>query len=75
MSKNDMKPMDVGAIYLIPKGNLNTNQPGSYGSMMKALDDSRKRLFVSGSSGYKDFTPGYTTKGLEGCWQCASITK
>jgi hypothetical protein len=75
MSSNSMKPMDVGGIRLIPQGNLNVNQPGSYGSMMKALTDTNKSTFVSGSSSYPGFTPGYTVKGLEGCWQCATFSK
>lgn len=75
MSTNSMKPIDVGGIRLIPQGNLNPNQAGSYASLAKALDDSKNRMFTSGSNAYQGFTPGYTTKGLEGCWQCASISK
>lgn len=75
MSSNNMKPIDVGGIRLIPQGNLNPNQAGSYASLAKALDDSKTRMFTSGSSAYPNFNSGYTTKGLEGCWQCASISK
>ena len=70
-----MKPIDVGGIRLVPQGNLNPNQPGSYASLQKELNNTKKNTFVSGSSSYPGFTSGYSTKGLEGCWQCATFSK
>ena len=76
MSENKtMKPVDVGCPHLIPQGNLNPNQSGSYANMMKSLEDSKKNMYTSGSSSYPGFTPGFTTKGLEGNWQSMSKTK
>lgn len=71
MSNTDsMKPIDVGCPQLIPQGNLNPEQAGSYANMKKELDDSKKNTFNAGSDSYPGFVPGFTTKGLEGCWQC-----
>ena len=39
---SDMTPVDVGSGRLIPQGNLNPNLPGSYGAMMKDLDNAYK---------------------------------
>lgn len=68
MAKDDMKLVDVGCGQMIPMGNLNPNQPGSYAYMRNELDKaygSKKTFKASTPSG---FTPGYTTKGLEGNW-------
>lgn len=75
MSTNSMKPIDVGCPQLIPQGNLDPNQAGSYGNMLKSLEDSKKNMFVSGSDSYPGFTPGFTIKGLEGNWQSMSKPK
>lgn len=76
MSNTDsMKPVDVGCPQLIPQGNLNPNQAGSYGNMIKSLEDSKKNMFTSGSNSYPGFTPGFSTKGLDGCWQCMTKPK
>ena len=72
---NSMTPVNVGAIYEIPKGNLDANQAGSYGYLKKALDDSKKRMVTAGSDAYPGFTPGFTIQGLDGCWQCMSQPK
>lgn len=69
MAENkDMKLVDVGAGRLIPQGNLNTNVPGTLGSMMKSLDAAYKSAGTFKASTSYGFTPGYTTKGLEGNW-------
>lgn len=75
MSTNSMKPIDVGCPQLIPQGNLDPNQAGSYGNILKSLEDSKKNMFVSGSNSYPGFTPGFTIKGLEGNWQSMSKPK
>ena len=36
----------------------------------KELDTAKKSTFNAGSDSYPGFVPGFTTKGLEGCWQC-----
>ena len=74
-NNNSMTPVNVGAIYEIPKGNLNPNQAGSYANLKKELDDAKKRMFTTGSSAYPGFTPGFSIQGLGGCWQCMSNPK
>lgn len=69
MANNDMKLVDVNCGRLIPQGNLNLNQPGSYASMRNELDKkfSSSKCFQSTTS--YGFKPGYTTKGLNDvCW-------
>lgn len=74
MPQNDMKLVDVNCGRLMPKGNLNPNQAGSYASMRAELDkkqNSSKGFQASTSYGFK---PGYTTKGLNDvCWDCATF--
>lgn len=72
MLQDHMKPVDVGAPRLIPKGNLSDN-PGSFASMRKALDIAQGRGVVTRGTAFPGFTPGYTTKGLEGEWQTTTI--
>jgi hypothetical protein len=64
MANNDMKLVDVNCGRLIPQGNLNPNQAGSYANMRAELDrkqNSSKGFQATTSYG---FQPGYTTKGL-----------
>lgn len=68
MAKDDMKLIDVGCGRLIPKGNLNPNQPGSYAYMRNELDKAYGSSKIFKASTANGFTPGYTTKGLEGNW-------
>jgi hypothetical protein len=75
MSTNSMKPIDVGGVNMVPQGNLNPNQAGSYANLMKSLEDSKKNVYTSGSNAYPGFTPGFTAKGLDGCWQCMTKPK
>lgn len=73
MSTNDsMKPVDVGAPRLIPKGNL-SDHPASFGGMRKALDAAQTCKVNTRGTGYPGFVPGYTTKGLEGEWQTTTF--
>lgn len=70
-----MTPINVGAIYEIPKGNLDPNIPGSYANLKKELDASKKRMITTSSTAYPGFTPGFSIQGLDGCWQCMSNPK
>lgn len=74
---NGMKPVDVSAARLIPQGNLNPAQAGSFASMRKALDDAMKNNPVTTrSSSHPDFKPGYYGDGLaplSGEWQMTTI--
>ena len=65
---NKEKLVDVGCGKLIPQGNLDASKPGTLGYMIKSLDDSYKssKNFYSSASG--GFTPGSTTKGIDGNW-------
>jgi hypothetical protein len=68
MADKDYKLVDVGCGKLIPQGNLNPNQPGSYAYMRNELDKaygSSKTFKATTPSG---FTPGFTIDGLEGNW-------
>lgn len=58
MSNNEMEPKDVGASVLIPKGNLSYN-PGAYGGMRSAMDNSNSRRLSAHSSIHNDFKTGY----------------
>lgn len=72
MSNNSMKPVDVGAPELIPMGNLNPNHPASFAGLRKELDSKQHGQFVSRTSAYTGFKPGYSGGGLEGLageWQ------
>jgi hypothetical protein len=63
-NNNDMKLVDVNCGRLVPQGNLNPNQPGSFAALRNELDKkyaSSKCFQASTSYG---FQPGYTTKGL-----------
>lgn len=74
--KDSMKPVDVGAPKLIPLGNLDPNQPGSFAGMRKELDSKQKCGFVSRTTAYPGFKPGYYGDGfksLEGDWQSSTI--
>ena len=66
---DNMKPVDVGAPRLIPKGNL-TDNPGSYASLRKELD-SKKYTMNTVSSAFPGFKPGFGY--LEGDWQSSTI--
>ena len=73
MANEPMKPMDVGAATLIPQGNL-SGVPGSYSAIKTELDaKERAGKTLSRTSQYPSFAPGYTTKGLEGDWECTTI--
>lgn len=64
----DMTPKNVGCAQLIPSGNLNADQAGSFGNMMAALNNGKKKFQAKGTNG---FTPGFDTKGLNGVeWDC-----
>ena len=67
-NNNDMKLVDVNCGRLIPQGNLNPNQAGSFAYMRNELDKAygSPKTFKSSTAG--GFKPGYTTKGLEGDW-------
>ena len=72
MASNDMKLVDVNCGRLIPQGNLNPNQPGSYAAMRNELD--KKQNSNKGfKSSFNGFTPGSNTKGLGGCWGCMTF--
>ena len=62
------KLIDVGCGKLIPQGNMDSSKPGTLGYMMKSLGDAYKsnRNFYSSAPG--GFTPGSTTKGIDGNW-------
>lgn len=74
MAHNDMKLIDVNCGQMIPQGNLNPNQPGSYASMRNELDKKLGSSKCFQSSTHNGFKPGYTTKGLsDNCWGCMSF--
>lgn len=76
MTPESIKPIDVGAPQLIPQGNLNKNIPGTFASMRQELDSKQNAGFISRSSMYPGFKPGYTGGGLEplsGDWQSSTI--
>ena len=74
MAHNDMKLIDVNCGQMIPQGNLNPNQPGSYASMRNELDKKQNSSKCFQSSTQNGFKPGYTTKGLSDvCWGCATF--
>lgn len=72
---NDMTPVDVGCGRLIPQGNLNPNLPGSYGAMMKDLDNAYKSSDTFKSSTSYGFTPGFTIDGKNHSWGEATFQK
>ena len=72
---NDMTPVDVGCGRLIPQGNLNPNLPGSYGAMMKDLDNAYKSSDTFKSSTSYGFTPGFTIDGKNHPWGEATFQK
>lgn len=74
-TKNDMTPVDCGAIVLIPQGNLNDKNPGTYGGMMKALEAGKKSSGAFKASTANGFTPGSTTKGIDGNWGTMTCSK
>lgn len=76
MKNDSMKPVDVGAPQLIPQGNLDQNNPGTFAGMRKILDGKQNSAFTSKSSAHPAFKPGYTGGGLEplsGDWQSSTI--
>ena len=74
MAHNDMKLIDDNCGQMIPQGNLNPNQPGSYASMRNELDKKFGSSKCFQSSTHNGFKPGYTTKGLsDNCWGCMSF--
>lgn len=69
-----MKLVDVNCGRMIPQGNLNPNQAGSFASMRNELDQKQSSSKCFKSSTPSGFTPGYTTKGLNNvCWGCATF--
>lgn len=74
MAHNDMKLIDVNCGQMIPQGNLNPNQHGSYASMRNELDKKFGSSKCFQSSTHNGFKPGYTTKGLsDNCWGCSTF--
>ena len=74
MANTDMKLVDVNCGRMIPQGNLNPNQAGSYASMRAELDKKQNSSKCFQSSTPSGFKPGYTTKGLNDvCWGCATF--
>ena len=74
MAHNDMKLIDVNCGQMIPQGNLNPNQPGSYASMRNELDKKFGSSKCFQSSTHNGFKPGYTTKGLsDNCRGCSTF--
>lgn len=74
MASNDMKLIDVNCGQMIPQGNLNPNQPGSYASMRSELDKKFGSSKCFQSSTQNGFKPGYTTKGIsDNCWGCSTF--
>ena len=71
---NEMKLKDVGCPQLIPQGNLNPNQAGSFANIRAELDaktKSNKGFQATTSYGFK---PGYTINGLKDvCWGCMTF--
>ena len=55
-SQDSMKPVDVNAGRLIPKGNLDI-----FNAIRKELDAKEKGCFHSKSTLHPSFTPGFTT--------------
>ena len=67
--KNDMELVDVNCGKMVPKGNLNPSQPGSYAYMRNELDKKYNSSKCFQSSTPSGFKPGSTTKGLSDvCW-------
>lgn len=65
---NDGGTIDVGCGEMIPKGNLDPNQPGSYAYMKNELDGAYKNNDNFKAETPTGFRPCFTTKGLEGLW-------
>ena len=72
---NDMTPVDVGCGRLIPQGNLDTSKPGTYGSMMKSLEDAYNSKGTFKASTSYGFTPGFTIGGEDHPWGEATFQK
>lgn len=72
---NGDKLVDVNCGTMLPSGNLNVNQPGSYAAMRKELDKAYAGNNTFTSSTTNGFKPGYTIKGLEGNWGTMTISK
>lgn len=76
MGNDSMKPVDVGAPQLIPQGNLNKSNPGTFAGMRQELDKKQSAGFVSRTSMHPEFKPGYIGSGLEplsGDWQSSTV--
>lgn len=54
----DMNPIYANAPVLIPKGNMSDN-PGSYGGMMKAMNKAKQHKISAHSDTNSDFVTGY----------------
>lgn len=64
-----MKPMDVGSVTMIPKGNLSST-PAQYGWLKNEYDKSNGAFLNSKSSAHPDFKCGFTGPGFDGKeWQ------
>ena len=74
-NNNDMTPVDVGCGRLIPQGNLNPNQPGSFGAMLKDLESAYKSSDSFKASTSSGFTPGFTIDGKNYNWGEATFQK
>lgn len=74
MANNDMKLVDVNCGRLVPQGNLNPNQAGSFANIRAELDAKYKSSKGFQSSTSYGFQPGYTTKGLNNvAWDHATF--
>lgn len=71
-NNNSMHPVDVGCGRLIPQGNLDPSQPGSFGGMMKSIGSNKKDFVASTNYG---FTPGFTIFGKNIPWNTATFEK
>lgn len=75
-NKNDSyKLVDIGCGKLIPSENLNPNQPGSLGSMLKSYNnvDKTSNTFYAGTP--YGFVPGFTANGKNYSWGSATFQK
>lgn len=70
---NDMKLIDVNCGRLLPQGNLNANQAGSYAYMRNELDKAYKSPKTFKSSTSYGFTPGYSNKAFGDGWGTATF--
>ena len=73
--KNEMTLVDIGCGELIPRENLNTNSPGSVGSMIKSLNNAYSSSNTFKASTTYGFSPGFTIDGKNNPWGSATFNK